>query len=198
MERFSSADRSKQILAVATQVFARSNYQTATTAGIAKEAGISEPLIYRYYSSKKELFLAVLEHVAEQMIKRWNRICEKETSCLRCLRLIGEDYLRLLRENPQDLNLFFKAISENNDPEIASFLSNSYRRYVSYLEQVAEKGLQNGEIRTDLSAKSIAWQMMSIGAANNLFTILALDEWTDEDRQTQLEVFLNNIALPGQ
>ena len=39
----------------------RSSYRGATTAEIAREAGISEPILYRHFGSKRDLYLACLD-----------------------------------------------------------------------------------------------------------------------------------------
>ncbi|ADU51953.1 transcriptional regulator, TetR family [Thermaerobacter marianensis DSM 12885] len=187
-------NRSQQILATAKAVFAQSNYRSSTTAEIAAAAGISEPLIYRYYPSKKHLYLAVLGDVAQRILQRWDAIRRTETSSLACLHRIGRDYLDLLDRNSDDLKVFFKAVCEDGDPEIRDFLAESYRSYARYLEDVARQGQERGEIRRDIPARVIAWQMMSLGAAFNLFAVLGLSEWTRADRETQLLAFLERIA----
>ncbi|HEY8415885.1 MAG TPA: TetR/AcrR family transcriptional regulator [Thermaerobacter sp.] len=177
----------------AKAVFARSNYRSSTTSAIAAEAGVSEPLIYRYYPSKKQLFLAVLDDVTRRILQRWDAIRRSEPSSLACLRRIGQDYLDLVDRNSDDLKVFFKAVSEDNDPEIRHFLAESYRKYARYLEDVARRGQEQGEIRGDVPPRVIAWQMMSLGAAFNLFAALGLSEWTRADREGQLLAFLERI-----
>ncbi len=178
-------------------MFARSNYRSSTTAEIAAEAGVSEPLIYRYYPSKKQLFLAVLDDVTRRILQRWETVRRSEPSSLACLRRIGQDYLDLVDRNSEDLKVFFKAVSEDSDPEIRQFLADSYRRYARYLEDVARQGQERGEIRRDVPARVVAWQMMSLGAAFNLFAVLELSEWTRADREAQLLAFLERISAAG-
>ena len=43
------------------KVFATGSYSGATTAEIAREAGISEPILYRHFASKRELYFACLD-----------------------------------------------------------------------------------------------------------------------------------------
>ncbi|QIA27663.1 TetR/AcrR family transcriptional regulator [Thermaerobacter sp. PB12/4term] len=191
--RRAKVKRSEQILRTAKAVFARSNFRSSTTSAIAAEAGVSEPLIYRYYPSKKQLFLAVLDDVTRRILQRWDAIRRSEPSSLACLRRIGQDYLDLVDRNSEDLKVFFKAVSEDNDPEIRHFLAESYRKYARYLEDVARRGQQQGEIRGDVPSRIIAWQMMSLGAAFNLFAALGLSEWTRADREAQLLAFLERI-----
>ncbi len=59
--RFSAADRREQILSVATRLFARQGFQGTTTKEIAQHAGVTEALIFRHFSSKEDLYWAVIE-----------------------------------------------------------------------------------------------------------------------------------------
>jgi len=55
--------RKEDILEAAITVFARNGYDRVTTADISREAGISQPYIYRFFATKEELFLAVVDRV---------------------------------------------------------------------------------------------------------------------------------------
>jgi len=59
--RFSAADRKDQILSVATRLFAQQGYQGTTTKVIARESGVTEALVFRHFSSKEDLYWAVIE-----------------------------------------------------------------------------------------------------------------------------------------
>jgi AcrR family transcriptional regulator len=56
--RLPADERRNQIVDVAVQVFARHGYAATGTADIAEAAGIGEPTIYRYFESKRDLYLA--------------------------------------------------------------------------------------------------------------------------------------------
>jgi len=51
----------QEILAAATQVFARKGYASATTKDIANEADLGESTLYNYFESKRDILLAILE-----------------------------------------------------------------------------------------------------------------------------------------
>jgi AcrR family transcriptional regulator len=52
--------RERQILDAAGDVFSERGFAAATTAEIAKKAGVAEGTIYNYFHSKRELFIAVI------------------------------------------------------------------------------------------------------------------------------------------
>lgn len=59
--RLPAAERRRQIVAAAQRVFASTSYAGATTALIAREAGVSEPILYRHFPSKRDLWFACLD-----------------------------------------------------------------------------------------------------------------------------------------
>jgi AcrR family transcriptional regulator len=193
MARLSASKRAEQILQAATTVFARTNYQTASVSEIAGQAGITEPLIYRHFGSKKQLFITILRTVAEKILRRWDRICGESPHSLDRLRRIGGMYLQELREHPDELTVLFQAASEAGDPEIQKVLVDTYQGYAAYLEQIIRVGQEKGEISKGVNARNIAWELVGYGAANSLFFTLGLNEWSLSDQQRQLNDLLKRI-----
>jgi AcrR family transcriptional regulator len=63
-------ERRQQLLASATAMFATHGYDELSMAKIAKASGVSKPLLYHYFPTKRQLFEAVLAHAAEQHLER--------------------------------------------------------------------------------------------------------------------------------
>jgi AcrR family transcriptional regulator len=61
MRRLRRAERREQLLAAATQAFARAGFAATSLDDIAAAAGISRVLLYRHFDSKTDLYRAVLD-----------------------------------------------------------------------------------------------------------------------------------------
>ena len=59
--RMAMEERRELVLREAIPVFARYGFEGATTAEIAKRAGVTQPYIFKLFESKKELFIAACE-----------------------------------------------------------------------------------------------------------------------------------------
>jgi AcrR family transcriptional regulator len=59
--RVPAPHRKRQILAVATRLFAQQGFSGTTTRQIAEVAGVNEALVFRHFPSKEELYWDVLE-----------------------------------------------------------------------------------------------------------------------------------------
>src|SRR5882672_8900682 len=60
-------NRTQQILDAAARLFAKHGYADADTQLLADELGVGKGTIYRYFPSKKELFLAAADRVMRQL-----------------------------------------------------------------------------------------------------------------------------------
>ena len=66
-----AGERRALIVAAARRVFSRHGYDGAKTLQIAREAGVSEALVYRHFPSKEALYRAVWRQVFAEQDERW-------------------------------------------------------------------------------------------------------------------------------
>lgn len=66
--RLSAHKRRKQLLESAAEVFARKGYDAATMEEIADHAGVTKPLLYQHFDSKKALYLELLDEFANSLV----------------------------------------------------------------------------------------------------------------------------------
>lgn len=66
--RLTSEQRREVLLDAAARVFAAHGYHAASIEQIAREAGITKPVIYHHFQSKKQLHRALFEHYAKQLL----------------------------------------------------------------------------------------------------------------------------------
>ncbi|MFN2590904.1 MAG: TetR/AcrR family transcriptional regulator [Actinomycetota bacterium] len=63
-------ERRAQLLNVARRVFGRTGFHSASMDTVAKEAGVTKPILYDHFPSKKELYVALLEADLENLQER--------------------------------------------------------------------------------------------------------------------------------
>ncbi len=63
-------ERRRQLLELGADLFAKHSYAELSMARIAREAGISKALLYHYFPSKQEYFVATLQQGAEEIARR--------------------------------------------------------------------------------------------------------------------------------
>jgi AcrR family transcriptional regulator len=67
--RLPAAARREQLLAVALGVFANQGFHMTSMNDIADAAGVTKPVLYQHFGSKRELYLALLEEVGERLLR---------------------------------------------------------------------------------------------------------------------------------
>ena len=108
-----------RILEAALRLFHEHGYRGATTAEIARQAGVAEGTIYRYFKDKKELFLACVEPVIEEAVRRELALPAEGSPRERMRRRVIERY-RVIRENLAVFHILFT--ESRYHPEIARIL----------------------------------------------------------------------------
>ena len=90
-------ERRRQLLELGTELFTKHSYGELSMAQIAREAGISKALLYHYFPSKRDFFVATLERAAEELRTR----TEPDPSKPPLEQLTGslDGYLALIEEN---------------------------------------------------------------------------------------------------
>ena len=66
--RLPASARREQLLDVAVQVFARQGYHGASMNDVAEAAGVTKPVVYQHFDSKRDLYLALLDEVGERLL----------------------------------------------------------------------------------------------------------------------------------
>lgn len=66
--RLPAPERREQLLHVALEVFAHQGFHGTSMNDVADAAGVTKPVLYQHFESKRGLYLALLEEVGERLI----------------------------------------------------------------------------------------------------------------------------------
>ncbi len=195
-KRLPAEERKKIILKCAVKVFAQSNYRAAKMADIAAAAGVSEAMVYKYFPSKKEVFLKILEFMSERIIGFWQEEADKDHDALTTLQKMGMAYFQRVRKHPEELKVQFQAISEIDDSDIAHRLQNDHQKYIGFFESILEKGVLEGSISKEIDIKMQAFLLNGAGIALNMMKLLSLDsEFNESNIEKLLKRYIGSLAL---
>jgi AcrR family transcriptional regulator len=175
------ADRKRQLLTQAKQLFVTLGYQNTTTEKIARAAGVSEPVLYRHFESKKALFLEVLSEVREATLTRWFTETADITDPLAKLHRIADIYLGTTREHALEFRIMHRTLIEVDDDEIAAFLRSFYLDSETLLAQVIAAGQQAGVFRRSLDPRVGAWELIRTALGYTLTLSLGIPLYQEPD-----------------
>ncbi len=183
--RLPAQDRRRQIIESAREVFAGQSFAKVGTADLAKAVGVSEPALYRYFSGKKELFLATLRSTAPRLLELWQNIASDVEDPLETLWSIGVDYYDHLQSHSGNMRLQFQAISEAHDPEIREALRENFASFVDFVAETLDEGKRRGIVRRDIDSRLMAWQFLGIGLTLDLMHLLGFSSELDRSKMEQ-------------
>ena len=178
--RLGKAERKRQLLAHAKQLFVTLGYEATTTEKIAAAAGVTEPVLYRHFESKKALFLEVLREVREATLNRWRDETATLTDPLAKLHAIADMYLGSTREHAVEFRIMHRTLVETDDPEITAFLRAFYLDSETLLAQIIGAGQQAGVFRRSLDPRVGAWELIRTALGYTLTLPLEIPLYAEE------------------
>lgn len=143
---FDPSNKRDQIIKAAQIILLRENYENMKTASIAKEAGIAEGTIYRYFSGKRELFIEVLHSLREALADIFMMEIDSRRDLKENLHHLAEKFYHQQGEISSLYRILYKAFSEVEDPEIREALAQNYQESLEVLQGLLGKTLEKEKL----------------------------------------------------
>jgi len=101
IEKRTVKERRQQVLTVLIHMLhSERGMERMTTARLAKEVGVSEAALYRYFPSKTKMFEALIEHIENTLLSRITASMRNETQTMNRIHDILQTILDFARKNP--------------------------------------------------------------------------------------------------
>jgi len=174
MSRLPAAKRRAQLLDVAAELFSTRGYAGATTAQIAKEAGITEPIIYRHFKSKRDLFVALIERTGRQTLEQWETDLEGvDDPGARLAKIIDENPM-VSESGRQGYRVLLQSIPEVDDALIHKAVADHMTRLHAFITREIERAQDAHRVTTKFSAGVIAWVLVNVGMGYGVLTAMGV------------------------
>jgi len=162
--RLPAAERRRLLIETAISVFTEGSYRGTTTAEIARAAGISEPILYRHFASKRELYLAALDHVWSNARARWTDVLENASTVAEGLAEMGRGHFSVKDCKFQLAELWVQALGEAaEDPELRKHLRKHMREVHDFIAGAIRRGQEEGSLNAARDAEAEAWVFLAGG-----------------------------------
>jgi AcrR family transcriptional regulator len=159
--RLTAGQRRQAVLETACQAFFKKSYRGATTAEIAREAGITEPILYRHFGSKRDLYLACLDE-AWRILREFaeQAVANNPSGCLGAI----ADAYGAKRSKLRLVDLWIQALSEaSEDAVIAKAVRQQIREVHDFFADVIRRGQLDGVVHADRDPVAEAWIFVAGG-----------------------------------
>jgi AcrR family transcriptional regulator len=170
--RKSAEERRAEIIALAIEQFAIGGYRGTSTEAIAREAGISQPYLFRLFKTKRELFVACHDHADRRILETF-RNAARGLPKEEVLPAMGRAYVELLADKTA-LLFQMQSYAACSDPVIQARVRECYGMLVKEVTRLSG------------AAPEQVWQFFSNGMLLNVIASLDLaaiaeqEEWAKQ------------------
>src|SRR5688572_8248865 len=165
--RKSADERREEILAVAVRHFAEGGYHGTSTEVIAREAGISQPYLFRLFRTKKELFIACVDRANARVRDAFRRAAAEAPEDER-LKAMGQAYIDDLLPDRHAVLMQMQGYVASSDPDIQAHVRGCFERLVAEVTELS--GADAGSV----------WAFFAQGMLLNVTKSLDLEAIADE------------------
>jgi AcrR family transcriptional regulator len=162
--RLPAEERRAALLATACRLFSEGSYRGTTTADIAREAGVTEPVLYRHFDSKRDLYLACLEATWTGARAMWEEAVAQEPDPSLWIATMGRSFIESEAKRPVISNLWVQAIAEGSeDSAIGAYMKDHMREVHAYTVAVIRRAQEAGGIEAERDPDAEAWIFIALG-----------------------------------
>jgi AcrR family transcriptional regulator len=185
-------ERYDQILEHAMRLFAKQGYAATKISDVARSAALSQGLVYHYFASKEEMFIAAVRQTIE--------LSNNSIKMLTELPLEPDEKMRMLTErnidykNPGDyalrwLLMFQVGLTDSTPVKARELLRGKFAAVV-YVEEIIRAGQEKGLFNSTKDAGSLAIAYWSLMQGLVFFNALNNVEWGTKVNMPDVETVM--------
>lgn len=195
-------NREEEILEAAVKIFSDKGYSAATTSEIAKEAGVAEGTIFRYFKTKKDILTKVMVKMVtvmgeKIMSKRLTEIFEnnKHLNEREMLKYLLKDRLAIALKYFDMVKVVLTEIQYHEDLKEA-FVNNIIIKGKDLLSLYFKEGVEKGifkDLDINITIRSLLG-MMGMFIVQKQFIPELISVEDDKQLDIMLDIFLYGIS----
>ena len=157
-------EKRERVLTAAINEFAGKNYNNASMNTVVKAAGISKGALFKYFKSKAGLFAFVYK-MALGRVKDYLRQVRDESADedfftrLQKVMLAGLDFIQA---HPGLAAIYYRIVFTGDSPYKREIVEEVQRESLEFIEALIKKGIQRGELRSDLDPALSAFMVEAV------------------------------------
>jgi AcrR family transcriptional regulator len=129
---------------------------------VARRVGLTQPAIFKHFSTKQMLWNAVGAFVGARLDSTWKKALAESTDPAAQLRALVRAQLRLIRSLPAIPALLFSRELQAGDQGLKRTFLGFMRRFHGVLAEVLASGVQQGQLRAGLDTGRAAYVLIAL------------------------------------
>ena len=172
-------ERRRQIVEAVNRVVAEYGVAGATVSRIAATAGVSEGTLYVYFASREEMLTAALGRLFEQMAELIDGTPDGDVADM--LHDIARRHSGMMKDRQESFTSpWIEFIAAGNHAGLREAIAQTQTRAFAKMLKIFERGQAEGTIRRDVDARRLTWQWYTVMWAENLSSLMGLNEYIDD------------------
>jgi len=138
------------IIETATRLFAAQGFDGTTTLQIAREAKVTEPLIYYHFEGKDDLFTQIIRNGFEAYFARLESLNQKTSTQFEKIENLFTLHFDFIKERPDEIYLVISACPAKlkDAKHVCRQKLDKQRKWLtSYLRKCIKEGIATGEFK---------------------------------------------------
>ncbi len=148
-------DRQLEIIEAAGKILSKSGVSGLTIKNLAQEMKFSESAIYRHFTSKEEIVVAMLEYLAKNMDERLQKVISNHKNPLENLESIFLDQFAFFSKNPHFVVAIFSDGLMDDRQNINAAILRIMQVKMKHLMPVLMQGQQQGFFTNTITTEEL-------------------------------------------
>jgi len=158
-------DAIDRILAVAEKLFAEHGFDAVSMSSIGEAAGVSKANVFHHFTSKNDLYIAVLRNACRGATQHLDDLGNDQASLTTRLPQFARAHLENLLEHAHVVRLMLRELLNDQPRHGQELAEKVYGEKFSRFVAILRSGQQAGEIRADIDPAMVATVLL----ASNVF-----------------------------
>lgn len=199
-KRLPAEKRKETILKAAERCLARKGYYSCTTADIAAEAGITEPIIYQHFEGKRDLVECMRRRTVQEISDHVVRRVLKRTTQLAGLREAAEAAFDFTLRHRSKMRAYYYSIPELGRGGFHPTPVDRLHRLHDAVTYMLQEGQRRGEVKKDLKVDDFAWSFIALMEIVYIANALGLKvPFSDKEKYLELvDRLLSSVSAGGE
>lgn len=186
--------RREEILRNAMTVFARKGYAASKISDVAKSASLSPGLVYHYFDSKEEMFLAVLDQTLELTNDAIKEIALSPIEPIEKMNIITQKYFDDIGTLSLRWLLLLQIGLTEGIPQKAQDLFKEKFAVLDIIQDIFKEGQDKGQFKSEIDAATLTTSYWSVIQGMSIFRVFDFGDYKAPDIEMIFKS-LNSIII---
>jgi TetR/AcrR family transcriptional regulator len=171
--RKTTTTRRQEIVHTAYNLMTEKGITSITTKELARQNGISEAAIYRHFTSKHEIFMALLDGVEKDLFLTINKAADRQSASLDKLRAIMQAHMNFTQRHKGGIFVITAECIHMRDRAFNQKLLGVIGRYITTVKGILIQAKRENAINRDIDIESegmMFYSLIQVAAINYVLT----------------------------